>query len=99
MQASTFAPLAPFSITSYALALTPIPLGQYLIATLASLPFLIVCVYLGSVGRVVISATGNIDREVLWQLVVMFSLAAVALAAALHWLPRLARRLLPPGED
>lgn len=93
------APLAPFSITSYALALTPIPLGQYLLSTLASMPFLIVCVYLGSVGGVVIKTTGNIDGELLWRLVVMFSVAAGAVAVAMHLLPRLARRLLTPGED
>lgn len=93
------APLAPFSITSYGLGLTPITLGQYLLSTLASLPFLVVCVYLGSVGGVAINASGNIDGEVLRRLVVMFSVAAGLVWVIMHWLPRLARRFLAPGEE
>ena len=91
------APLAPFSITSYVLGLSPIPLGQYLLTTLGSMPFLLVCVYLGNVGSVVIDAAGNIDGRVLWRLVVMLSIAVAAVAAVVHWLPMLMRRLLTPG--
>jgi uncharacterized membrane protein YdjX (TVP38/TMEM64 family) len=92
-------PLAPFSITSYALALTPIALGQYLLSTLASLPFLLVCVYLGGIGGVVVNAEGNLDGEVLRQLAIMFSVASVFIAIFMYWLPRLARRLLTPDKE
>jgi len=86
------APLAPFSITSYVLALSPIPLGQYLLATLGSLPFLLVCVYLGNVGSLAIDAAGNVDGGALWKLVVILSIPAALAAAAMHWLPKLLRR-------
>ena len=93
------APLAPFSITSYGLGLTPITFGQYLLSTLASLPFLVVCVYLGSIGGVAINASGDMDGGVLRRLVVMFSIAAGLVCLIMYWLPRLARRFLAPREE
>lgn len=92
------APLAPFSITSYGLGLTPITLGEYLLTTLGSLPFLVVCVYLGSVGGVAIDPRGNLDGNVLRQLALMFSAATVLVMIVVYWLPRIARRLLTPGD-
>jgi uncharacterized membrane protein YdjX (TVP38/TMEM64 family) len=52
------APIAPFAITSYGLAPTPITFGEYLGTTLTALPFLFVFVYFGSIGRLVIGAEG-----------------------------------------
>ena len=91
-------PLAPFSITSFGLGLTPITLSQYMLTTLAALPFLVVCVYLGSMGGVLISA-GGVDSGLLWRVALLFSAGASVLAFIMHWLPRLARRLLTPGEE
>ena len=92
------APIAPFSITSYGLGLTPLTLREYLLTTLGSLPFLAVCVYLGSIGGVAIDPSGKLDGSVLRQLVLMFSAATVLGTIVVYLLPRIARRFLAPGD-
>jgi uncharacterized membrane protein YdjX (TVP38/TMEM64 family) len=93
------APIAPFAITSYALGLMPITFGEYLLTTLAALPFLFVCVYFGSIGRFLIGAGGEIDRAALSQLVLAFSAATVLLGIVSYLLPKLMRRILGPHLD
>jgi uncharacterized membrane protein YdjX (TVP38/TMEM64 family) len=88
-------PIAPFGITSYALGLMPITLRDYLLTTLAALPFLFVCVYFGSVGGFLINA-GEIDRSALGQVAIAFSAAAVLLGIVSYLLPKLIRRMLDP---
>ncbi len=88
-------PIAPFGITSYALGLMPISLRDYLLTTLAALPFLLVCVYFGSVGGFLINA-GEIDRGAIGKAAVAFSAATVLLGIVSYLLPKLIRRLLDP---
>ena len=88
-------PIAPFGITSYALGLMPITLRDYLLTTLAALPFLFVCVYFGSVGGFLIKA-GEIDRSAIGQVAVGFSAATVLLGIVSYLLPKLIRRMLDP---
>jgi uncharacterized membrane protein YdjX (TVP38/TMEM64 family) len=88
-------PIAPFGITSYALGLMPISLRDYLLTTLAALPFLLVCVYFGSVGGFLINA-GEIDRGAIGRAAVAFSAATVLLGIVSYLLPKLIRRLLDP---
>lgn len=88
-------PIAPFGITSYALGLMPISLRDYLLTTLAALPFLLVCVYFGSVGGFLINA-GEIDRGAIGKAAVAFSTATVLLGIVSYLLPKLIRRLLDP---
>ena len=88
-------PIAPFGITSYALGLMPISLRDYLLTTLAALPFLLVCVYFGSVGGFLINA-GEIDRSAIGKAAVAFSAATVLLGIVTYLLPKLIRRLLDP---
>jgi hypothetical protein len=57
----------------------PITLREYLLTTLAALPFLFVCVYFGSVGGILISTAGEIDRSAIGRLAVAFSAAIVLL--------------------
>jgi uncharacterized membrane protein YdjX (TVP38/TMEM64 family) len=89
-------PIAPFGITSYGLGLMPITLRDYLLTTLAALPFLFVCVYFGSVGGVLIGGAGEIDRAAIGRLAIAFSAATVLLGIVTFLLPRFIRRLLVP---
>ena len=88
------APLAPFGITSYGLGLTPLGLWAYLLTSLAALPFLLICVLLGSFGGIVINASGGLDGDVLTQLVLTFTGTIVVASALYYGLRPLARRLL-----
>jgi uncharacterized membrane protein YdjX (TVP38/TMEM64 family) len=90
------APIAPFGITSYGLGLTPIPFLQYIWTTAGSFPFLLVCVYLGSVGEVLVHHGGDIDRRLMWELSLLFTVVAMLLGLTMHFLPKLARRLRMP---
>lgn len=92
------APIAPFSITSYGLGLTPLGLRDYLLTTMGALPFLVVCVYLGSVGGVAIDAAGNVNAAALRQLVLLFTVATVLATLVVYLLPRVAKRFLAPHE-
>jgi uncharacterized membrane protein YdjX (TVP38/TMEM64 family) len=89
-------PIAPFGITSYGLGLMPITLRDYLLTTLAALPFLLVCVYFGSAGGILIGAAGEIDRAAIGRLAIAFSAATVLLGIVTFLLPRFIRRLLGP---
>jgi uncharacterized membrane protein YdjX (TVP38/TMEM64 family) len=86
-------PIAPFGITSYALGLMPITLRDYLLTTLAALPFLFVCVYFGSIGGFLIT-TGEIDRAAIGKVAVAFSAATVLLGIVSYLLPKIIRRML-----
>jgi uncharacterized membrane protein YdjX (TVP38/TMEM64 family) len=86
------APIAPFAITSYGLGLMPIRFGEYLITTLATLPFLFTCVYIGSVGGFLVSVRGEIDGPAIWWLAIMFSAVTLVLALFTYFLPKLARQ-------
>ena len=88
-------PIAPFGITSYGLGLMPITLRDYLLTTLAALPFLFVCVYFGSVGGFLINA-GEIDRSALARVALAFSAATVLLGIVSYLLPKIIRRMLDP---
>lgn len=78
-------PLLPFNALNYALGLTRIPVGQYVVASyLAMLPGAATYTYLGYAGR---EASAGSDA---W---VRHGLVALALLAAALFLPRLARRL------
>jgi uncharacterized membrane protein YdjX (TVP38/TMEM64 family) len=89
-------PIAPFGITSYGLGLMPITLRDYLLTTLAALPFLFVCVYFGSVGGILIGGAGEIDRAAIGRLAIAFSAATVLLGIVTFLLPRFIRWLLGP---
>jgi hypothetical protein len=74
----------------------PITLREYLLTTLAALPFLFACVYFGSVGGILISTAGEIDRSAIGRLAVAFSAATVLLGIVTFLLPKFIRRLLGP---
>ena len=73
----------------------PITLRDYLLTTLAALPFLFVRVYFGSVGGFLINA-GEIDRSAIGKVAVAFSAATVLLGIVSYLLPKLIRRMLDP---
>src|SRR5262249_2454648 len=93
------APIAPFAITSYGLGLMPIRFVEYLLTTLATLPFLFTCVYIGSVGGFFVSLSGEIDRPAIWRLALVFSAVTFILAFFTHFLPRLTRWALRLSPD
>ena len=93
------APIAPFGITSYALSLTPLKFREYLMTTLATFPFLLTCVYLGSSGIVLVNQTGDIDGASLRSLAVLFTVITLAFWVVTRLLPRLLRRILQTDID
>jgi uncharacterized membrane protein YdjX (TVP38/TMEM64 family)/rhodanese-related sulfurtransferase len=78
-------PLFPFNLLNYALGLTRIPLGKYVVASYVfMLPGAIAYTYLGYAGREAIGGGEGMIRK---------GLLALALLAAAAFLPRLVRRL------
>jgi uncharacterized membrane protein YdjX (TVP38/TMEM64 family) len=78
-------PLFPFNLVNYAFGLTRIALGEYVLASFVCMaPGSLAYTYLGYAGRVAASGqTGSIHKALL----------ALALLAAVAFLPRLVRRL------
>jgi len=93
------APIAPFGITSYGLSLTPLKLGTYLLTTLATFPFLVTCVYLGSAGEVLITQGGEIDRGALFRLALTFTGITIAMAIVTKLLSKSLSRFVPSDVD
>jgi uncharacterized membrane protein YdjX (TVP38/TMEM64 family) len=78
-------PLFPFNLTNYALGLTRISLKHYVLATLVCMvPGTVAYTWLGHAGRE--AAAGNTAA-------IRYGLIALALLAAIAFLPRLVRRL------
>jgi uncharacterized membrane protein YdjX (TVP38/TMEM64 family)/rhodanese-related sulfurtransferase len=78
-------PLFPFNLTNYALGLTRIPLTHYVLATLVCMaPGTAAYTWLGHAGREALA--GN-------KTAIRYGLIALALLAAIAFLPRLARQL------
>jgi uncharacterized membrane protein YdjX (TVP38/TMEM64 family) len=85
-------PVMPFSITSYALALSSIGFRDYLIGTLASLPALLVYVVLGSLGASSIAAVEHGDSGVRLALLGVGVAATLLLTLRIGRLVRMAVR-------
>jgi uncharacterized membrane protein YdjX (TVP38/TMEM64 family)/rhodanese-related sulfurtransferase len=82
-------PLFPFNLTNYALGLTGIPLTHYVAATLVCMvPGTLAYTWLGYAGREALGGNATAIR---------YGLTALALLAAIAFLPRLVRRLR--GEE
>lgn len=82
-------PLFPFNLTNYALGLTRIPLTHYVLATLVCMaPGTLAYTWLGHAGRQALA--GN-------EAAIRYGLLALALLAAIAFLPRLVRRLRGNG--
>ena len=80
-------PVVPFNLANYALGLTRIPLGQYVLATAISmLPGTAAYAWLGHAGRSALA--GGDEAAIRYGLLGLAALAAIAL------LPRLIRRVL-----
>jgi uncharacterized membrane protein YdjX (TVP38/TMEM64 family)/rhodanese-related sulfurtransferase len=83
-------PLFPFNLLNYALGLTRIPLTHYVLASLVCMaPGTLAYTVLGYAGREAIA--GN-------EKAIQYGLIALALLAAVAFLPRLMRRLRGEGE-
>lgn len=78
-------PLFPFNLLNYALGLTRIPFGQYVLATFVfMLPGTIAYTYLGYAGREAVAGAEGLVQK---------GLLALALLAAAAFVPRLVSRL------
>lgn len=83
-------PAVPFNLANYALGLTRIPLGQYVLATAISMvPGTAAYAWLGHAGR---GALAGDDAAAL-----RYGLLGLAVLAAIAFLPRLLRRLRRPA--
>jgi uncharacterized membrane protein YdjX (TVP38/TMEM64 family)/rhodanese-related sulfurtransferase len=78
-------PLVPFNLLNYALGLTRIPLGAYVLATLACMaPGALAYTWLGYAGREAMAGSETAIR---------YGLTGLAVLAAIAFAPRLLRRL------
>jgi hypothetical protein len=78
-------PLFPFNLVNYAFGLTRVALGEYAIASFVCMaPGALAYTYLGYAGREAASGRAGVIHK---------ALAALALLAAVAFLPRLVRRL------
>jgi uncharacterized membrane protein YdjX (TVP38/TMEM64 family) len=76
-------PVAPFGITSYALGLTRLSVGQYLLGTLGSLPAMMGYVYVGVLARTAMNASSG--TLIPWIKLAVTGLGVIAtVAAAMH---------------
>jgi uncharacterized membrane protein YdjX (TVP38/TMEM64 family) len=82
-------PVMPFSATSYALGLSAIGLGDYLLGTLASLPALLGYVFMGTLADASLSAWQAGAGPIKWSLL---ALGVVATGALTLHIGRLAMR-------
>jgi uncharacterized membrane protein YdjX (TVP38/TMEM64 family)/rhodanese-related sulfurtransferase len=83
-------PLFPFNLLNYALGLTRIPLSHYVLASLVCMaPGTLAYTWLGYAGREALAGNESAIR---------YGLIALALLAAVAFLPRLVRRLRGGGE-
>jgi uncharacterized membrane protein YdjX (TVP38/TMEM64 family)/rhodanese-related sulfurtransferase len=79
-------PLVPFNVLNYALGLTRIPVGTYVLTSAISMaPGALAYTWLGHAGREAVAGNDTAIR---------YGLAALALLAAIAFLPRLVRRLM-----
>jgi uncharacterized membrane protein YdjX (TVP38/TMEM64 family)/rhodanese-related sulfurtransferase len=77
-------PLFPFNVVNYALGLTRIPLGSYALASaVCMVPGALAYAWLGHAGRAALAGDANAIRN---------GMLALAVAAALMFLPRLVRQ-------
>lgn len=82
-------PLLPFNLLNYALGLTRISVSQYVLTSLVAMaPGTLAFTWLGHAGRQAIDGNSAAIR---------YALVALALLAAVAFLPRLAGRLRPDG--
>lgn len=81
-------PLFPFNLLNYALGLTKIPTGQYVIASyIFMLPGAIAYTYLGYVAREAVAGEADMQRYI------QMGILATALLAVVAYLPRIIGRL------
>jgi uncharacterized membrane protein YdjX (TVP38/TMEM64 family)/rhodanese-related sulfurtransferase len=79
-------PLVPFNLLNYALGLTRIPVGTYVLTSgICMAPGALAYTWLGHAGREAVAGNDTAIR---------YGLAALALLATVAFLPRLARRLM-----
>jgi uncharacterized membrane protein YdjX (TVP38/TMEM64 family) len=76
-------PIMPFSIASYALGLSGVRMGDYVIGTLASLPLLLGYVVIGALGGLSLTAVGERGAEIRFGLLMLGAVATLALTVHL----------------
>jgi uncharacterized membrane protein YdjX (TVP38/TMEM64 family) len=90
-------PVMPFALTSYALGLTSLPMRDYLVGTLASLPALLLYVVLGDLTGEGVASLSAGAGQALHRTLLVLAVAATVLLALL--LGRILRRALAlPAE-
>jgi uncharacterized membrane protein YdjX (TVP38/TMEM64 family) len=76
-------PIMPFSIASYALGLSGVRLGDYVVGTLASLPLLLGYVVIGALGGLTVTAGSAQGADIRIGLLVLGGVATLALTVHL----------------
>jgi uncharacterized membrane protein YdjX (TVP38/TMEM64 family) len=76
-------PIMPFSIASYALGLSGVRLGDYVLGTLASLPLLLGYVVIGALGGLSLTGPGGQGADIRFGLLALGAVATLALTVHL----------------
>jgi uncharacterized membrane protein YdjX (TVP38/TMEM64 family) len=76
-------PIMPFSLASYALGLSGVRLGDYVIGTLASLPLLLGYVVIGALGGLSLTGLGGRGADIRFGLLALGVVATLALTVHL----------------
>jgi uncharacterized membrane protein YdjX (TVP38/TMEM64 family) len=87
-------PVVPFNLLNYALGLSRISFGDYLVASLGILPGTIVYVYYGTLLRSVAELSAGVPGERGWPYYALLGLGLVATIVVTAVIARLARRAL-----
>ena len=87
-------PIVPFNFLNYALGLSRIGFGDYIVASLGILPGTIVYVYYGTLLRSVAELSAGAPSERGWPYYALLGLGLVATVAVTAVITRLARRAL-----
>ena len=92
-------PVFPFNLLNYALGLTRVSLGDYLIASIGMLPATLLYVYYGKVLGDVAAAAGGAapERDAAYYVLVALGLAATLAVTVI--ITRIARRALSEVVD
>jgi uncharacterized membrane protein YdjX (TVP38/TMEM64 family) len=85
-------PIVPFNLLNYALGLTTISSGDYLIASTGMIPATLAYAYAGDVASIALSQTADVSRQASYLPMLAAGLAATVVAAVI--VARAARRAL-----
>jgi uncharacterized membrane protein YdjX (TVP38/TMEM64 family) len=91
-------PVMPFAATSYALGLTSIALGEYMVGTLATLPSVMIYVLAGTAAKTGVSAWRTEENSIQFALLALGTLSTVIVVIKIARMLRCVEPALAPEQ-